>query len=211
MQPLHRLPVYELVDEAGLHKINDTSLQILEEIGIDFYDEEALAILARHGAVVKESTVFLDRKLVREFVGMAPRQFTQLARNPDRNVVIGGDYVTFAPVYGPPYVYDIVGGRREATLADFQNFVKLTYLSPYLHHSGGTIVEPTDLPTHTRHLDMVYSHIKYSDKPFMGSVTSGAERGRQCADGRDALRGRRHAPPPCAAVADRHLQPAAVG
>ena len=89
-------------------------------------------------------------------------------------MVIGGDYVTFAPVYGPPYVYDIVGGRREATLADFQNFVKLAYLSPYLHHSGGTVVEPTDLPTHTRHLDMIYSHLKFSDKPFMGSVTSGS-------------------------------------
>ncbi|MBX3056423.1 MAG: trimethylamine methyltransferase family protein [Anaerolineae bacterium] len=78
------------------------------------------------------------------------------------------------PVYGPPFVHDLDRGRREATLTDFQNFVKLSYLSPYLHHSGGTIVEPTDEPTHTRHLDMVYSHLKYSDKPFMGSVTSRA-------------------------------------
>ena len=193
VQPLHRLPIYELVDEAGLHKLNDTSHQILEEIGIDFYDEEALAILKQHGAVVKDATVFLDRKLVREFVGLAPRQFTQLARNPDNNVVIGGDYMTFAPVYGPPYVYDIVGGRREATLADFQNFVKLAYLSPYLHHSGGTIVEPTDLPTHTRHLDMIYSHLKFSDKPFMGSVTSGPNaadsvRMAELVFGREAMR-----------------------
>ena len=172
-QPVNNLPVYELVGEEALHQIDDTSMHILEEIGIDFYDDEALAVLAAHGAVVKGSTVFLDRKLVAEYVGKAPAQFTQLARNPARNVVIGGKHVTFAPVYGPPYVYDLARGRREATLGDFENFVKLAYLSPYIHHSGGTVVEPTDLPTHTRHLDMVYSHVKYSDKPFMGSVTSG--------------------------------------
>jgi trimethylamine--corrinoid protein Co-methyltransferase len=172
-QPVNNLPVYELASEEALQKINDTSLLILEEIGIDFYDEEALAVLAAHGAVVKESTVFFDRKLIREYIGKAPAQFTQLARNPARSLIMGGNHVTFAPVYGPPYVYDLAGGRREAKLGDFQNFVKLAYLSPYIHHSGGTIVEPTDLPTHTRHLDMVYSHIKYSDKPFMGSVTSG--------------------------------------
>src|SRR6185436_1225502 len=40
-----------------------------------------------------------------------------------------------------------------------------------LHHSGGTICEPVDLPVNKRHFDMVYSHMKYSDKPFMGSVT----------------------------------------
>ncbi|MBP8292859.1 MAG: trimethylamine methyltransferase family protein [Caldilineaceae bacterium] len=172
-QPVNNLPVYELASEEALHKINDTSMLILEEIGIDFYDDEALAVLAAHGAVVKQSTVYFDRKLVRETISKAPGQFTQLARNPAHNVIVGGNHVTFAPVYGPPYVYDIAGGRREATLADFVKFVQLAYLSPYIHHSGGTIVEPTDLPTHTRHLDMVYSHIKYSDKPFMGSVTSG--------------------------------------
>ncbi len=172
-QPINRLPVYELVDEAALHQIHNASLTILEEIGIDFYDEEALAILAAHGAVVKESTVFLDRKLIERSVRSAPAQFTQLARTPERSVQIGGNHVTFAPVYGPPSVYDLARGRREATLTDFENFVKLTYLSPYLHHSGGTVVEPTDLPTHTRHLDMLYSHLRYSDKPFMGSVTSG--------------------------------------
>jgi trimethylamine--corrinoid protein Co-methyltransferase len=82
--------------------------------------------------------------------------------------------MVFAPVYGPPYVYDRERGRREATLEDFQNFVKLAYLSPYIHHSGGTVVEPTDISRHTRHLDMLLSHITYSDKAFMGSVMSGA-------------------------------------
>lgn len=173
-QPVNNLPVYELVDEAALQLIDDASMTILEEIGIDFYDDDALAVLAANGAVVKGSTVYFDRKLLRKCVSQAPTHFAQLARNPERTVIIGGRHITFAPVYGPPYVYDLDRGRRAATLVDFENFVKLAYLSPYIHHSGGTVVEPTDLPTHTRHLDMAYTHIKFSDKPFMGSVTSGA-------------------------------------
>ncbi|MCA9970263.1 MAG: trimethylamine methyltransferase family protein [Anaerolineales bacterium] len=173
-QPVHNLPVYEILDPAGLDRIHQASLEILSDVGIDFYDAEACAILQQHGARVVDSTVFFDRDMVGEYVAKAPRQFTQLARNPDRNVTLGGHHLCFAPVYGPPFVHNNDRGRREATLADFENFVRLTYLTPYLHHSGGTIVEPTDEPTHTRHLDMLYSHIKYSDKPFMGSVTSAA-------------------------------------
>ncbi len=79
-----------------------------------------------------------------------------------------------APNYGSPFVHDLDRGRRYATLADFESFVKLTYSSPYLHHSGGTVCEPVDVPVNKRHLDMVYAHLRYSDKPFMGSVTAGS-------------------------------------
>jgi trimethylamine--corrinoid protein Co-methyltransferase len=88
-------------------------------------------------------------------------------------VTIGGDASVFAPNYGSPFVFDLDDGRRYATLGDFQNFVKLTYLSGPLHHSGGTVCEPVDVPVNKRHLDMVYAHLKFSDKPFMGSVTAG--------------------------------------
>ncbi len=81
-------------------------------------------------------------------------------------------HTVFAPAYGSPFVRDLDGGRRYATIEDFRNFVKLTYLTPYLHHSGGTVCEPVDLPVNKRHFDMVYAHIRYSDKPFMGSVTA---------------------------------------
>jgi trimethylamine--corrinoid protein Co-methyltransferase len=172
VQPLHKLPVYELLNQEGLETLHQASMKILSEIGVDFYDKEALAILKSHGAQVRGETVYFDPALVEEYVAKAPKQFTQLARNPENNMVIGGDAMCFAPVYGPPFVIDLERGRREATLEDFQNFVKLAYLSPYIHHSGGTIVEPTDAPVDTRHLDMVFSHIKYSDKAFMGSVTS---------------------------------------
>lgn len=102
----------------------------------------------------------------------APPEFTQHARNPERNVIIGGDRTVLVPAYGSPFVRDLDKGRRYATLVDFQNFVKLTYMSGGLHHSGGTVCEPVDIPVNKRHFDMVYSHIKYSDKPFMGSVTA---------------------------------------
>ena len=101
----------------------------------------------------------------------APAQYTQHARNPERNVVIGGRRSVLAPAYGPPFIRNLDEGRRYATIEDFRNFVKLTYMSPGLHHSGGTVCEPVDLPVNKRHFDMIYSHIKYSDKPFMGSVT----------------------------------------
>src|SRR5439155_1144357 len=91
---------------------------------------------------------------------------------PPRSVEIGGNNVVLAPTYGSPFVRDLAGGRRYASLLDFQNFVKLTYDTPWLHHSGGTVCEPVDVPVNKRHLDMVYSHLRYSDKPFMGSVTA---------------------------------------
>ncbi|WP_420627938.1 trimethylamine methyltransferase family protein [Candidatus Leptofilum sp.] len=171
-QPVHKLPTFELLNEEGLEQIHNASLEILSDVGIDFYDDEAQTILKQHGVRLEGDTAFFDREMIADYVAKAPSQFTQIARNSDRHVLIGGNHICFAPVYGPPFVYNMDRGRREATLEDFRNFIKLTYLSPWLHHSGGTIVEPTDEPTHTRHLDMVYSHIKYSDKPFMGSVTS---------------------------------------
>jgi trimethylamine---corrinoid protein Co-methyltransferase len=172
VQPLHRLPLYELAAEEGLELIHQTSMDILSEVGIAFLDDEAQAILKENGVEVRDDIAYFDPAQVESLVAMAPSAFTQLARNPDNNVIIGGTHLCFAPVYGPPFVHSLDRGRKEALLSDFQNFVRLAYLSPYIHHSGGTIVEPTDEPVESRHLDMVYSHIKYSNKAFMGSVTS---------------------------------------
>ena len=86
-------------------------------------------------------------------------------------MTIGGDHLVLAPVYGPPFVRDLAGGRRYATIQDFRDFVRLAYMSKWLHHSGGTVCEPTDVPVNKRHLDMLHAHMTLSDKPFMGSVT----------------------------------------
>ena len=168
-----KIPYYEVLDEEGLQIIERNADTILEEVGIDFRDDaEALDIWRAAGADVKGERVRFPRGLCRSLVqASAPREFTQHARNPAHNVVIGGKNTVFAPAYGSPFVRDLDKGRRYATIADFQNFVKLTYMANALHHSGGTICEPVDLPVNKRHFDMVYSHMKYSDKPFMGSVT----------------------------------------
>jgi trimethylamine---corrinoid protein Co-methyltransferase len=168
-----QIKLYEPFSDDQLELIENNAEIILQEIGIDFRDDaEALAMWKAAGADVKGERVRFPRGLVRSLIKTAPREFTQYARNPANNVVVGGKNTVFAPVYGPPFVRDIEGGRRYATIADFRNFVKLAYMSPSLHHSGGTVCEPVDIPVAKRHLDMVYSHIKYSDKPFMGSVTA---------------------------------------
>ena len=146
---------------------------LMEEVGVVYSeDEEALKMWKDAGADVQGERVHFPKGLCRELMKTAPSSFTQHARNPERNVEIGGKNTVFAPVYGPPFVRDLEGERRYATIEDFQTFVKLAYMAPAMHHSGGTVCEPCDIPVNKRHLDMVYSHIKYSDKPFMGSVTA---------------------------------------
>ena len=102
-------------------------------------------------------------------------------RDPERSVTLGGDHIVLMPGYGSPFVTDLDRGRRYASLEDFRNFVKLTYMSPWLHHSGGTVCEPVDVAVNKRHLDMVHAHLRYSTKPFMGGVTS-AESARDSID-----------------------------
>jgi len=172
-----KLPPVDMLDDDGYAIIEANAEVILSEIGIAFQDfPEALALWKDAGADVDGDLVRFPKGMCREIVRTnAPRVFTQHARNSDRSVVIGDNSTVFAPNYGSPFVMDLDEGRRYATLGDFENLVKLTYMLPHLHHSGGTVCEPTDVPVNKRHLDMVYSHIKYSDKPFMGSVTA-AER-----------------------------------
>ena len=167
------IKVYEVLDEEGLSIIESNADTVLEETGIIFRDDpETLALWKEAGADVRGERVHFPKGLPRSILKTAPSIYTQHARNPERSVQIGGNATVFAPVYGPPFVRDLDGNRRYATIEDFQNFVKLAYMAPSIHHSGGTVCEPVDVPVNKRHLDMIYSHIKYSDKPFMGSVTA---------------------------------------
>ena len=166
------IPLYEFLDEATLEIIEYNAETVLEEIGVNFVDSPvALERWRSVGAIIEGERVRIPRGLARELCKTAPSKFVQHARNPERSVEIGGKSLVTAPVYGPPFVRDRDGGRRYATLADFQKFVKLGYMSKYLHHSGGTVCEPTDVPVNKRHFDMLLAHMVYSDKPFMGSVT----------------------------------------
>jgi trimethylamine--corrinoid protein Co-methyltransferase len=177
-----QIPIVDILTDEAAEIIEGNAEIILEEIGIDFKDDpETLKILKDAGADVKGQRVHFPRGMCRKLCATAPAEFMQHARNSDRSVQIGGNNTVFAPVYGPPFVYDLEGERRYATIEDFRNFVKLAYMHPGLHHSGGTVCEPVDLPVPKRHLEMLYSHMKYSDKPYMGSVTS-AERAQDSID-----------------------------
>ncbi|MGH6879885.1 trimethylamine methyltransferase family protein [Hypericibacter sp.] len=168
-----RIPTYDLLNEEGLVALETAADVILQEVGIEFReDPEALRLWRAAGADVKGELVRFEPGLLRQILKTAPKSFVQHARNPARSVTIGGNHVIFAPAYGPPFVRDLEGGRRYGTLKDFENFVKLAYMIPWLHHSGGTICEPVDIPVNKRHLDMVSAHLRLTDKPFMGSVTA---------------------------------------
>ena len=168
-----RVPTFELASEEVLALIENNADTVLETIGIDFRDDPlALDLLKQAGASVEGERVRFPKGMCREIISSsAPAEFTQHARNPDRSVRIGGNHTVLVPAYGSPFVHDLDKGRRYATLSDFENFTRLAYMSPSLHHSGGTLCEPVDLPVNKRHLDMIYSHLRWSDKPFMGSVT----------------------------------------
>jgi len=169
-----KVPFYEVLNEEGLTLIENNAETILQEIGVEFRgDQEALDLWKNAGADIDGERVRIPKGLCKKLVqDSAPAEFIQHARNPERSVRIGGKHTVLVPSYGSPFVRDLDNSRRYATLEDFQNFVKLAYSTPYLHHSGGTICEPVNLPVNKRHLDMVYTHMRYSDKPFMGSVTA---------------------------------------
>jgi len=172
------IPPYDLLDEENLVRIETATDRILAEIGIEFReDEEAVRLFREAGGLVTRLApdvwnIRFEPGLIRSLLSTAPEQFVQHARNPANNVTIGGRAMVFAPSYGSPFVLDMDGGRRYGTLADFENLIKLGQSSPWLHHSGGTICEPTDVPVEVRHLDMVYAHIRYSDRGFLGSITA---------------------------------------
>jgi len=165
------IPNFEVLNEEALEIIEANAETVLAEIGVNFVDNPAALDRWREaGADIDGERVRIPRGLARQLCQTAPSQFTQHARNPERSVEIGGKNLVLAPVYGPPFVRDAQGGRRYATMADFEKFVKLGYMSKWLHHSGGTVCEPTDVPVNKRHLDMLYAHMSLSDKPYMGSV-----------------------------------------
>ena len=168
-----KIAYFDLLDEASLVAIEEQADWLLQEKGVEFRDDpETLEIWRQAGADVDGERVRLPRGMARKLLETAPAVITQHARNPARTVRIGGRNQVFAPIYGAPFFRSLEEGRRYGTLADLQNLIRLTYMTPWLHHDGGIIVEPCDIPVNKRHLDIVYAHIKYSDKPYLGMITA---------------------------------------
>ena len=164
----------EYFSRAELEQIHQSSLQVLETVGIDFLYEPAVKLLSKAGCKVDGKRVFFPPKLIEAQIAKAPSRFTLYARNSEKNVTIGGDQIAYVPCYGSPVVRNLDEGRRDSTLNDFVNFVKLTHASLNQDITGGLMVEPNDIPPARRGAEMLYAAIRYSDKPFMGG-SLGAE------------------------------------
>lgn len=163
---------YDILSDEQVQQIHAQAMLILQEIGVDFLHPRALDAFRSAGLKVEDQRVRFEAAFIAEQVKKVPAMFDVQARNPKNSVTIGGDFMVTAPVYGPPFITDLERGRRNPTIEDFTNFDKMAQATPQIHCAGGTIVEPENVPLETRHLDMVYSHIRWTDKPFMGSVIS---------------------------------------
>lgn len=168
----NRVGPIDLLGPEGVQRIHKAAMRILLETGIIFRDTRALQDWRKAGAKVEGERVFLAEDLLMDLLKSVPPDYVFHARNPAHTVPIGGRKAVFANVYGAPFVYDLDGQRRRSTLADTQNFFKLAQLSPAMHVAGILPVEPQDVPVAQRHLDLVSSALRLSDKPIMGSVVS---------------------------------------
>ena len=170
-----RVPHFDLLDEEHVTKLETHVDWMLENVGIAFRDDPIALDIWRNAGITPTGEhgdlIKADAKWIRELCAKAPKEFTQHARNPERTVTIGGKNQVFAPIYGAPFVRDLEGGRRYGDMESFEKLVKLAYMHPNLHHTGLVIAEPCDVPVSHRHLDMVYTHMRYSDKPHLGAIT----------------------------------------
>jgi trimethylamine--corrinoid protein Co-methyltransferase len=167
----------DLVGEEQIEAIHQASMQILSEIGIDFLNEEARRLLAGAGARVDPDSarVRFDPELIEEKIASAPSEFTIHARNPERNIHMGGDSVAFTAVSSPPNVSDEAGGRRVGNREDFQNLLRLGQTLNTVHMWGGYPVEPVDIHASIRHLDAIFDMLTLSDR-VIHAYSLGAQR-----------------------------------
>ena len=166
------VPFFDVLDEEQITRLEAQVDWILQDVGIAYRDDpEALELWRREGASIDGDIVRAPADWIRSLCAKAPREFTQLARNRDRSVVIGGTNQVFAPIYGAPFVRDLENGRRYGDIAAFRDLVRLTYMLPSLHHGGFVTCEPCDVPVSKRHLDMLLAHMTLSDKPHLGAIT----------------------------------------
>jgi trimethylamine---corrinoid protein Co-methyltransferase len=167
-----RLPFFDVLDEEQIEKLEAQVDWLIEDVGIAFRDDpQAVEVWRKAGIRIDGDIIRAPADWIRDLCRKAPREFTQLARNPDRSVTIGGNNQVFAPIYGAPFVRDLKGGRRYGDMESLEKLIKLTYMHPNLHHGSLVICEPCDVPVSKRHLDMLYAHMTLSDKPHLGAIT----------------------------------------
>ncbi len=162
----------EILSADQLEAIHQSSLRILEELGIEVMSDQALALFAKAGGEVDRdnSTVRVDRHIVEQALKTTPSQFTLTPRNPERQIVLGGSHINFSLVAGPPNVHDRERGRRSGNYRDYCDFIRLAHYFNIIHLIGNQVIAPVDLPANSRHLDTYNANITYSDLTFLVSA-----------------------------------------
>ncbi|MDH3877200.1 MAG: trimethylamine methyltransferase family protein, partial [Desulfobacterales bacterium] len=161
-----------LLSREDFDKIHHATLEIFKDVGLAFHEPEALEIFSRCGARVDGNVVFIEEGLVDKALKSAPAEFQIEGRNPAKSVTIGGQHLVLAPGYGSPFMVTKDGEQREAVMEDYDNFCKLVQTSKYIDMNGCLMVEPSDRPAETAHLDQVFSNLVLCDKPCLGSSVS---------------------------------------
>ncbi len=154
----------EPLPPEGVEAIHDTAMRILEEIGIEFLNDEARDQLSAAGCAIEGDNVRMDRAFVMEKIALAPAQFDITPRNPDRRITLGGRHMCFVNVSSPPNVMDLDRGRRVGDFESFRDLMKLTQYFNCIHVAGGYPVEPVDIHASVRHLDCLFEKLTLTDK-----------------------------------------------
>ena len=166
------IPLMEVTNQEGIELIHDFAMRVVEQVGCEFQDPESLDYWRRTGAEIDGDLVRIGRDELMELIRSIPSSYRHHARNPERTVQVGDGCAVVSPSYGAPFVRDMDGKRRYATLEDLNDLQKLNHMASTIHIAGGPIVEPVDIPVAHRHLHMTYSGLRYSDKPVIGNVTA---------------------------------------
>ena len=159
----------EYLSTDAVAQIHQTSMRLLENVGVDFPHSEAVAVFKRHGVKTAGTLVYLTEAQLLKALATVPQQFTIHARNPVHDVTVGGGRTVFAPAYGAPFLIDAMEGKRAPTLADYHALVKLAHALPNQDMSGHLLVEPGGVDADTAHVQMLYAHMLHSDKAFIGN------------------------------------------
>jgi len=161
-------PPMAVLSEEQIAAIHETSMRILEELGLEVMSPRALDIFARAGATVDRGSMIvrIDRGMVAAALETAPRRFTLTPRNTDRRVVFGDNHINFGLVAGPPNVHDCVRGRRSGNYRDYCDFTRLAHYFNAIHLIGNQVCAPIELPANSRHLDTYLANIVYSDLAY---------------------------------------------
>ncbi len=166
----------EPLGPEGIEAIHDGAMRILEEIGVEFYNEEAIEILREAGCTITGDNVRMGRDFVMEMVAKAPSSFTITPRNLDRTIEIGGRNIVFGNVSSPPNYWDMeIGKKVPGNRRMCQDLLKLTQYFNCIHFAGGYPVEPVDIHASIRHLDVLYDKLTLTDKA-MHAYSLGKER-----------------------------------